>query len=117
MRKRTHIGFAPAGTRGEHTRPKRFRPIRLAAFAALITVALGAQTPATAGPPSPHLAFVPAPSSPVTVGARPSAIVAADFDADGYLDFATANRDGGTVSVVYGAGAAGFHPGLDVPTG
>ena len=43
-----------------------------------------------------------------TVGDRPEAVVAADFDLDGDLDLATANRGSGNVAVLLNNGTGGF---------
>src|SRR5205085_7722007 len=41
--------------------------------------------------------FTEAPGSPLTVGAKPSAVVIADFNGDGNLDFAVANQGDNTI--------------------
>ena len=46
--------------------------------------------------------------SPLTVGANPSAVVIADFNGDGFLDFAVANQGDSTISVFQGDGQGGF---------
>jgi Flp pilus assembly secretin CpaC len=46
--------------------------------------------------------------SPFTVGTSPSAVVIADFDGDGFLDFAVANQGDNTISVFKGDGQGGF---------
>ncbi len=48
--------------------------------------------------------FTPGPGSPVLVGARPLALAAADFNADGHLDLATADGGADTVSILLGNG-------------
>jgi hypothetical protein len=47
---------------------------------------------------------------PVLVGTNPQAIVTADFNRDGVLDLATANRGSGDVSVLLGVGDGTFWP-------
>ncbi|MBI3823924.1 MAG: VCBS repeat-containing protein [Planctomycetes bacterium] len=47
-----------------------------------------------------NLGFTPASGNPFTVGGNPRAIVAADFDRDGRLDFATANGADDNVSIL-----------------
>lgn len=46
--------------------------------------------------------FDPADAETVTVGAAPSAVVAADFNRDGRTDILVANQDDGTLSIVLG---------------
>ena len=52
-----------------------------------------------------------------TVGFGPATLVAADLDADGALDLATANLGDNSVSVLRGDGAGGFLPHVDFPAG
>jgi Type II secretory pathway, component PulD len=52
--------------------------------------------------------FLEAAGSPFTVGTNPSAVAIADFDGDGFLDFAVANQGDNTISVFKGDGAGGF---------
>jgi Flp pilus assembly secretin CpaC len=52
--------------------------------------------------------FQAAAGSPYKVGANPSAIVVADFDGDGRLDFAVANKADSSISVFKGDGKGGF---------
>jgi len=52
-----------------------------------------------------------------TVGFGPATLVAADLDADGALDVATANLGDNSVSVLRGDGAGGFLPHVDYPAG
>ena len=52
--------------------------------------------------------FAEDPGSPLTVGANPSAVVIADFNGDGFLDFAVANQGDNTISVFRGDGKGGF---------
>jgi hypothetical protein len=52
--------------------------------------------------------FKEATGSPFAVGANPSAVVVADFDGDGNLDFAVANKGDNTISVFKGDGKGGF---------
>jgi Flp pilus assembly secretin CpaC len=52
--------------------------------------------------------FTEAAGSPFTVGTSPSAVVIADFDGDGFLDFAVANQGDNTISVFKGDGQGGF---------
>src|SRR5439155_17606031 len=54
--------------------------------------------------------FVEAAGSPFTVGTNPSAVVIADFDGDGFLDFAVANQGDNSISVFKGDGLGGFIP-------
>ena len=89
-------------------------------YASLTTLALAVLAlpgTATAVPPPPYVAFEPHEVSPVSVGERPVAIVTADLDDDGYLDFATANADDGTVTVAFGDGGGGFSPVYDMSAG
>jgi len=48
--------------------------------------------------------------SPFAVGTNPSAVVIADFDGDGFRDFAVANQGDNTISVFKGDGLGGFTP-------
>jgi Flp pilus assembly secretin CpaC len=52
--------------------------------------------------------FVEAPGSPYTVGTTPSSVVVADFNGDGDLDFAVANRGDNSISVFKGDGTGRF---------
>lgn len=52
--------------------------------------------------------FVEAPGSPYPVGTNPSSVVVADFNGDGDLDFAVANKGDNTISVFKGNGQGGF---------
>ena len=52
--------------------------------------------------------FTPASSSPVAVGAGPTAVAVGDFNRDGRLDLGTANDAGNTVSVLLQAPLAGL---------
>jgi len=52
--------------------------------------------------------FTSAPGSPVTVGATPYHVVAADFDGDGKIDLAVVNRGSGTVTLLKGSGTGTF---------
>jgi type II secretory pathway component GspD/PulD (secretin) len=54
--------------------------------------------------------FVEAPGSPYPVGKDPSSVVVADFNGDGDLDFAVANKGDNTISVFKGDGKGGFTP-------
>lgn len=54
--------------------------------------------------------FTAFPASPFTVGSNPAAVVVADFNGDGNLDFATANLGGNNVTVLLGNGTGGFTP-------
>ncbi|MEM8836350.1 MAG: FG-GAP-like repeat-containing protein [Planctomycetota bacterium] len=65
---------------------------------------LGALQPAMANASSP-------------VGAEPVQVIAADFDLDGVLDLATANRGDGTVSVLLGSAQGEFAPAAQLPVG
>lgn len=53
--------------------------------------------------------------SPVSVGAGPTTLSAADFDRDGLLDLVVGNTGDGTVSILRGDGAGGFTPGAPIP--
>jgi surface antigen len=52
--------------------------------------------------------FAEATGSPFTVGSSPSAVAIADFNNDGFLDFAVANQVDNTISVFKGDGQGGF---------
>ncbi len=52
--------------------------------------------------------FTEAPGSPYPVGTDPSSVVVADFNGDGDLDFAVANKGDNTISVFKGDGKGGF---------
>jgi Flp pilus assembly secretin CpaC len=52
--------------------------------------------------------FTEAAGSPYAVGHDPSAVVVADFNGDGNLDFAVANKGDNTISVFKGNGNGGF---------
>lgn len=52
--------------------------------------------------------FREAAASPITVGTNPSAVVLADFNGDGNLDFAVANQGDNTISMFRGDGAGNF---------
>lgn len=52
--------------------------------------------------------FQAAPGSPYKVGANPSSIILADFNGDGNLDFAVANKADNSISVFKGDGGGGF---------
>jgi Flp pilus assembly secretin CpaC len=52
--------------------------------------------------------FTEAAGSPYAVGTNPSAVVVADFNGDGNLDFAVANKGDNTLSVFQGNGTGGF---------
>jgi type II secretory pathway component GspD/PulD (secretin) len=54
--------------------------------------------------------FTEASGSPYAVGKNPSAVVVADFNGDGNLDFAVANKGDNTISVFKGDGKGGFTP-------
>jgi hypothetical protein len=54
--------------------------------------------------------FTEATGSPFATGKQPSAIVIADFDGDGNLDFAVANKGDNSISVFRGDGGGGFTP-------
>lgn len=51
------------------------------------------------------------------VGTRPSPSQTADFDRDGNTDLAVANIASRNVTVLFGDGAGGFRPGVDLPVG
>jgi type II secretory pathway component GspD/PulD (secretin) len=52
--------------------------------------------------------FAEASGSPFAVGTDPSSVVVADFNGDGNLDFAVANKGDNTISVFKGDGKGGF---------
>ena len=52
--------------------------------------------------------FSEAPGSPIAVGANPSSIIVADFNADGILDFAVTNKNDNSISVFRGVGDGTF---------
>ncbi|HEY2460856.1 MAG TPA: FG-GAP-like repeat-containing protein [Candidatus Acidoferrum sp.] len=52
--------------------------------------------------------FHEAPGSPYPVGKNPSSIVLADFNGDGFQDFAVANKDDNSISVFKGDGNGNF---------
>lgn len=52
--------------------------------------------------------FTEAAGSPYAVGTDPSSVVVADFNGDGNLDFAVANKGDNTISVFKGDGKGGF---------
>ena len=54
--------------------------------------------------------FTEATGSPFAVGKQPSAVVVADFNGDGNLDFAVANKGDNSISVFQGDGNGGFTP-------
>ena len=54
--------------------------------------------------------FTEAAGSPFAVGTNPSAVVIADFNGDGNLDFAVANEGDNTISVFQGDALGGFTP-------
>jgi hypothetical protein len=54
--------------------------------------------------------FTEAPGSPFAVGKQPSAVVIADFNGDGNLDFAVANKGDNSISVFQGDGTGAFTP-------
>jgi type II secretory pathway component GspD/PulD (secretin) len=54
--------------------------------------------------------FTEAPGSPFAVGAQPRAVVVADFNGDGNLDFAVANSGDNSISVFQGNGDGTFTP-------
>jgi hypothetical protein len=54
--------------------------------------------------------FTEAAGSPFAVGINPSGVVIADFNGDGFLDFAVVNQGDNTISVFQGDGLGGFTP-------
>jgi type II secretory pathway component GspD/PulD (secretin) len=52
--------------------------------------------------------FTEAPGSPYAVGTNPSSVVVADFNGDGDLDFAVANKGDNSISVFKGDGSGKF---------
>lgn len=61
--------------------------------------------------------FVQPATSPVATGARPFAVVAADFDRDGLPDLATANHDDDNVTVLHNDGSFVFTEPATSPEG
>ena len=55
--------------------------------------------------------------SPITTGAGAAGLAAADFDGDTFLDVAVANRDAGTVTVLYGDGTGAFPASFSINAG
>lgn len=56
----------------------------------------------------PNGTFTEAPGSPIAVGANPSSIIVADFNADGIQDFAVTNKNDNSISVFRGIGDGTF---------
>jgi tetratricopeptide (TPR) repeat protein len=54
--------------------------------------------------------FTEAPGSPFATGKQPSAVVIADFNGDGNVDFAVANKGDNSISVFQGDGTGAFTP-------
>jgi len=54
--------------------------------------------------------FLPASSSPVSVGANPTDLVSGDFDGDGKLDLAVANSTDNALTILLGNGDGTFSP-------
>jgi Flp pilus assembly secretin CpaC len=54
--------------------------------------------------------FTEATGSPFAVGIKPTGVVIADFNGDGFLDFAVVNQGDNTISVFQGDGQGGFTP-------
>jgi Flp pilus assembly secretin CpaC len=54
--------------------------------------------------------FTEATGSPFAVGIKPTGVVIADFNGDGFLDFAVVNQGDNTISVFQGDGQGGFIP-------
>jgi FG-GAP-like repeat/Putative Ig domain/Beta-propeller repeat len=59
--------------------------------------------------------FTAAAGSPFAVGTNPSAVAVGDFNRDGNLDLAIANRGDGTVTTLFGDGVGGFTQGPGSP--
>lgn len=59
---------------------------------------------------APNGTFTEAPGSPFTVGTNPSSVVVADFNGDGFLDIAVANRGDNTITLLEGHGDGTFTP-------
>ncbi len=54
--------------------------------------------------------FTEATGSPFAAGIKPTGVVIADFNGDGFLDFAVVNQGDNTISVFQGDGQGGFTP-------
>lgn len=59
---------------------------------------------------TPQCKFVEAPGSPITVGNNPSSVVVADFNGDGFLDIAVANKGDNSITLLKGRGDGTFTP-------
>lgn len=59
---------------------------------------------------SPNGTFTEAPGSPFSVGTNPSALVIKDFNGDGFLDIAVANRGDNSITLLEGHGDGTFTP-------
>ena len=55
--------------------------------------------------------------STITTGAGAAGLAVADFDGDTFLDVAVANRDAGTVTVLYGDGTGAFPASFSINAG
>ncbi|MEE9130413.1 MAG: FG-GAP-like repeat-containing protein, partial [Phycisphaerales bacterium] len=53
---------------------------------------------------------------PIIVGARPSAVIAGDFNEDGFVDLAVANADDNNVWLLFNDGTGAFTKGAILPT-
>src|SRR5262249_39775554 len=56
------------------------------------------------------------PSDP-SGGGQPSSVATADFNRDGHIDLAIANKAGGTVSILLGSAGGAFGSRIDLPAG
>jgi hypothetical protein len=84
------------------SRPHRSRRLLAAPLAAFaVSAAVGAGSAGAAS-------FVPAPGSPLPVGAQPYSVLAQDLDGDGRGDVAAMNGTSSNLSVFLGTGAGAF---------
>jgi type II secretory pathway component GspD/PulD (secretin) len=86
-------------------------PVVLASYSSSLTTAPGTVIPSVS-----NSSF---PTSDYPVGQKPAAVVAADFNGDGYPDLAVANEGDNTVSILLNNGSGSFSQGetIAVPPG